>query len=182
MGTTCSVCEAPVEDHAMPVHTTEELARLGLDPSGFALCGDHEFVGAIGVLESVVRRMPPLPDAHPYHDLPPSLGPTMKRYLEEHIPTGGFLQSVLSNDFVGAVTRADAVNIRCLREIVWWLMEHAPSGTWGAPERYAAHLSQRSAYLAARVRRAQLLEQAEPVGEAIDAAVRSAEGEALDEW
>ena len=39
------------------------------------------------------------------------LMPTLDRYIQNHIPTGGFLEAVLSNDLRNALDRADDENL-----------------------------------------------------------------------
>lgn len=58
------------------------------------------------------------------------------RYVKDKIPTGGFLKSVLSNDLVGAITRADHINKADLEEIVHYCIWNIPSNCWGSPEIY----------------------------------------------
>jgi hypothetical protein len=71
-------------------------------------------------------------DAGAYEALPSHLRDGMRRYLEEGIPTGGFLRAVLENDLMGAVKRASpGTNLLAL---VDWLLEHAPADAWGSVE------------------------------------------------
>lgn len=55
---------------------------------------------------------------------------SFERYIKRGIPTGDFLRSVLTNDLVGAFSRADSENLRDLKEIVEYLYLHVPSGAW----------------------------------------------------
>ena len=57
----------------------------------------------------------------------------MKRYIEQGISPGSFMESVLCNDLKGAVMRADSINVNLLKEWLWWLMEFAPAECWGSP-------------------------------------------------
>ena len=67
---------------------------------------------------------------------PNSVKPSLKNYLGWHIPTGGFLQAVLSNDLTGAFGKADEINRECLHDIIKFLYNEAPIIAWGSRERY----------------------------------------------
>ena len=67
----------------------------------------------------------------------------LRRYVEEHIPTGSFLESVISNDLSGAVFNADDENIHNIPAFVNWLYSKAPGNCWGSPEAYSGWLAQR---------------------------------------
>lgn len=60
---------------------------------------------------------------------------SLERYVEHKIPTGGFLEAVLSNNLVEAVGRADSENIQRLPEIVRYVYNKLPSSCWGSPEK-----------------------------------------------
>ena len=64
----------------------------------------------------------------------------LQRYIEHGVPTGGFLEAVLSNNLRGACERADDLNQHALFEIVSWLYNDAPSGCWGSPAKHEAWL------------------------------------------
>jgi len=57
---------------------------------------------------------------------------SLTEYIERGIPVGGFLHAVLSNDLMGAVSRADASNSRALKDIVNWVYMCAPEPCWGS--------------------------------------------------
>ena len=59
----------------------------------------------------------------------------LKRYVEDRIPTGGFLYAVLTNDLVGATGRADSENAKKLNGIVGFVYNEIPSGAWGSKEK-----------------------------------------------
>ena len=67
------------------------------------------------------------------------LGPhmigTLERYIEHGIPTGGFVEAVLSNDLFDAMARADDINQHLIHEIVSWIYNYAPSSCHGSRER-----------------------------------------------
>jgi hypothetical protein len=58
-------------------------------------------------------------------------------YLVNHIPTGGFLQAVLSNNLMSACARADDWNQRALPVYAAFLYSYAPRESYGSPEAYA---------------------------------------------
>lgn len=66
-----------------------------------------------------------------YSKLPYNLQSGMQLYIEKGFRTGHFLTAVLSNDLLGAVSRADDTNIKLLPAIVRWLYNEAPSNCWG---------------------------------------------------
>jgi len=67
--------------------------------------------------------------------IPPLMVAALRRYLEFHLPPGGFLQSVLTNDLKGAVGSADPQNIDLLPLYVNFLTWHIPSHAWGSREK-----------------------------------------------
>lgn len=64
----------------------------------------------------------------------------LRRYIDQKIPPGGFLLSVLCNDLKDAAGRADMYNRRKLFEYVEYLYNHAPSICWGSKENVNAWL------------------------------------------
>lgn len=80
----------------------------------------------------------------PYHTCPnPGLAEGFRRYFEQGVMPGSFLQAVLANDLYKAVTRADAVNIGRLRDIMIWVQDHAPENSWFGWDIIAAYAEQR---------------------------------------
>lgn len=75
-----------------------------------------------------------------YTQLPAHCQDAMRLYVEERIPPGGFITSVLANDFAGAVGKADAINSHRLRDYAMFLHNEMPArGTpgfelWGSYE------------------------------------------------
>ena len=64
----------------------------------------------------------------------------LDRYVSERIPTGHFLQAVLSNNLREALGRADSENIIALFDIVKYCYNEIPSNCWGSPEAVKAWL------------------------------------------
>ena len=60
---------------------------------------------------------------------------SIKLYVEQGVEPGGFLYAVLSNDFVGAFSKADEYNIQCLMDYATWLYCDAPMACWGSKDK-----------------------------------------------
>jgi len=58
---------------------------------------------------------------------------SLKRYVDQRIPTGGFLQSVLENDLMMAFGRADIENRNSLFEIASYIYNELPASCHGSP-------------------------------------------------
>ena len=65
----------------------------------------------------------------------------LERYINDRIPTGGFLDAVLRNDLFGAISRADEFNSRSLPEIVKFIYNNLPGNSWGDSERIKSWLN-----------------------------------------
>ena len=63
--------------------------------------------------------------------IPDNLKESIDRYVNDGIPTGGFLQACIENDLREAVARADDRNIRLIPEVVSYLYNDCPSNCWG---------------------------------------------------
>ena len=74
-------------------------------------------------------------------DIPQELKVGLKRYVEDHIETGGFLRAVLENDLTKATGKADEENIHLLREIVNYIFNELPMSCWGSKEKVAKWLN-----------------------------------------
>lgn len=59
---------------------------------------------------------------------------SLKSYIENRIPTGGFLHAVLSNDLMKAFQKADMRNRYQLFEIVEYIYNNLPINSYGSPE------------------------------------------------
>ena len=62
-------------------------------------------------------------------------------YFVARVRPGNFLQALLRNDLREAVLRADRFSLLALRELVWFLENHAPGGSFGSPEAVEAWLA-----------------------------------------
>jgi len=75
--------------------------------------------------------------------IPEHMRSVMKRYIEERIPPGDFLEAVLANDLFGAVRRADEINRAALHRYPLWLYNHAPPLCYGTREKVQKWLNER---------------------------------------
>ena len=50
----------------------------------------------------------------------------ISKWYHEGYPLGGFLTAIVKNDLIGAVLRADAINLKALKLYTWFL-------TWNLP-------------------------------------------------
>ena len=57
---------------------------------------------------------------------------SLVRFRDHGIPTGGFLDAVLSNDLRAACVRADSGNVRAIPDIVAFVREQLPPAAWGS--------------------------------------------------
>ena len=65
----------------------------------------------------------------------------LDRYVQDHIPTGGFLRAVLANDLMQALGRADCENRRDIYEICSYIYNEIPSSCHGSYEKVDAWLT-----------------------------------------
>ena len=65
---------------------------------------------------------------------------SLQRYVEQKIPTGGFLRAVLENNLMEACGRADEQNSASLFQIVAYVYNELPARSWGSPEKVVAWL------------------------------------------
>lgn len=70
----------------------------------------------------------------------------LERYFLYGMEPGSFIKAVLCNDLYSSVSRADTWNKQSLADIVSWIAEHAPEGSWGHPEYYEEWISKGPAY------------------------------------
>jgi hypothetical protein len=60
----------------------------------------------------------------------------LRRFIEDGIPPGNFLEAILTNDLTKAVSRADITNKSILPNYVIFLHNYAPHDCWGSKELY----------------------------------------------
>lgn len=68
------------------------------------------------------------------HDIPDHTREALMNYFNNCWEPGSFLMSVLTNDLYGAASRADHINREYLSNIVIWLINNAPYGSYGDRE------------------------------------------------
>jgi hypothetical protein len=66
----------------------------------------------------------------------------IKRYVNDHTPTGSFLHAVLTNNLKEAFSRADDENLNNMFAIVHYCYDHLPSICWGSEEKVAAWIEE----------------------------------------
>ena len=67
--------------------------------------------------------------------IPERMMVSIKRYIEDKCPPGGFLTAVIENNLSDAVGRADGENLRNLPAFVAYFYNKAPADCWGSPEK-----------------------------------------------
>lgn len=67
--------------------------------------------------------------------IPVRMMPSLIRWIENGIIPGGFLKSVICNDLVRCIGRADEENERNLSAYVRFLYNHAPHNCYGSIEK-----------------------------------------------
>lgn len=65
---------------------------------------------------------------------------SIDRYVEHGVPTGSFLEAVLSNDLYHAVMRADERRLPQIPAIVGYIVNEIPMNCWGTQSVYATWL------------------------------------------
>jgi hypothetical protein len=58
----------------------------------------------------------------------------LMRYVNHGLHPGGFLTAVITNDLIGAVTRADQWNVQTLPAIVMFMLNAMPAASVGSTE------------------------------------------------
>ena len=66
----------------------------------------------------------------------------LRRYIENGIEPGHFLEAVLCNNLKGSVAYSDGINKHRLVDYVTFLHNFAPMQCWGSVERYEAWIKQ----------------------------------------
>lgn len=68
--------------------------------------------------------------------IPRHLQAALDRYVIEHIPTGSFLEAVLTNDLKGAIQNASDDSLDALPAIVAYVHNNTPHDCKGSREAY----------------------------------------------
>ena len=77
-----------------------------------------------------------------YDILPEDIRGAVKRYIEDHIKPGDFLQAVICNNLKEAFQKADDININRMFDIVKFFYWEAPGNCWGSSKKMEAWLGQ----------------------------------------
>ena len=64
--------------------------------------------------------------------IPDHMMGAIRRYVDDGLPPGSFLEAVITNNLRDAVAYADATNINLLPEYVRHFYNDEPSGCWGS--------------------------------------------------
>jgi hypothetical protein len=64
----------------------------------------------------------------------------LKAYQDLKLSPGGFLSSILQNDLLGAVLKADPESKKIVAEITQYCWDNLPHNIWGSHENMEAHL------------------------------------------
>lgn len=70
-----------------------------------------------------------------YDEIPDYTLEAMKRYVEQGVPPGDFLQAAFANDLLGAIGRADSENSRAIHAIASWVYQKAPEDCCGSRQK-----------------------------------------------
>lgn len=79
-----------------------------------------------------------------YNLLPKHLRGAVRRYIENRMPPGDFLQAVISNNLVESFGRADEINILKMFDIVSFFYSEAPGLCWGSKEKMKKWIEEES--------------------------------------
>lgn len=72
----------------------------------------------------------------------------LKNYFLYAYQPGGFLTGLLNNDsVVDVISRADNWNKQHIGDIIEWLFENAPNGSWGSRDRVQSWLDKGPAFV-----------------------------------
>ncbi len=80
-----------------------------------------------------------------YDLLPSHIRAGARRYIEDGVKPGGFLAAVICNDLQEAFAWADDINRECLREVVRFFYNEAPSDCWGSRNAMGEWMAMRKA-------------------------------------
>ena len=73
----------------------------------------------------------------------PATTHALKMYVEEGVPTGSFLEALLSNQLMQTFSRADMWNSILIKDIVNVVYNYVPEDAHGSPENYRQWVKQK---------------------------------------
>jgi len=69
------------------------------------------------------------------YNIPKHTYEALKKYVEQKIPTGGFLFAILTNNLFEAASKADIKNTNKLFDICNFIYNEIPSDCWGTKDK-----------------------------------------------
>ena len=78
-----------------------------------------------------------------YSLIPEHMRRGVEDYVENGLKPGDFLVSVLENNFVDSIARADSINKYRLYDWAKFLYEEMPIGSWGSKEKVEAWMKKK---------------------------------------
>ena len=73
-----------------------------------------------------------------YELIPEHIREAVRRYVEQGVIPGRFLQAVITNDLIDSLARADDVNREKLFDIVMFFYNEAPAECWQSEKKMIA--------------------------------------------
>ena len=73
--------------------------------------------------------------------VPESIVDDLNAYVKERTISSSFLLACLENNLMGAISQADANNLKCLVSIMRYIYWELPGNCWGSKEKVAAWLN-----------------------------------------
>lgn len=81
-----------------------------------------------------------------YAYIPDNILDSLRMYIENKIPTGGFLQACLENNLYLAVCKADLESSKNLKIIISFINNELPSTSHGSPKAVKDFLKSKKSY------------------------------------
>lgn len=130
---------------AHPGEHSEEFADFSSDPP--AITKLEELLPLLiqpgpGVVEQL-QEIGILPRCPNYALISRAILESLKRYVEQHVVTGGFLRAVLENNLHEAYCRGDGRSLTTMFDIVAYCHNELPRNCWGSPEAVTQWLMQK---------------------------------------
>ena len=73
--------------------------------------------------------------------VPESIVADLNAYVKEGTISNSFLLACLENNLMGAISQADANNLKCLVSIMRYIYWEMPGNCWGSKDKVAAWLN-----------------------------------------
>ena len=75
-----------------------------------------------------------MPETYENKKIPLFARESLDNYINRRVPTGGFLEAILSNDLADSFARADKINAPLIGTYIKWIYNNAPHNCWGSRE------------------------------------------------